>query len=146
MRHSGQWKRIFWLVQTIFYIFFQRLLPEKAFFLSSGNLVLKESFIPANGERYFFLIKTITLLESFFYQRKPSLLFQFWKEWKSIFKDITYSCWWKMIFWLLETIFFHCLLYFSRSPSSQSAETHFSVQKNSIFYSELSYLLVKTII
>ena len=86
MRHSGQWKRIFWLVQTIFYIFFQRLLPEKAFFLSSGNLVLKESFIPAIGERYFFLIKTITLLESFFYQRKPSLLFQFWKEWKSIFR------------------------------------------------------------
>ena len=45
------------------YIF---LLPEKAFFLSSRNLFLNESFIPAIGERYFSLMKTVTLLESFF--------------------------------------------------------------------------------
>ena len=110
-----------------FLYFFQRLLPGKAFFfLSSGNVFLNVFFtwnsLSTSGNRHCY-------------------------EWKSIFKDRTYSCWWKLIFWLVETIFFHCLIYFSRSPSSQLAETHFSVQKNSIvFYSELSFLLVKTII
>ena len=59
-------KRIFWLVQTIFSVFFQRLLPEKGFFLSSGNLFLNKSFIPGNGEGFLFLMETVTLLESFF--------------------------------------------------------------------------------
>ena len=27
-------------------------------------------------------------------------------EWEPIFKDRTYTCWWKLIFWLVETIFF----------------------------------------
>ena len=48
------------------YFFFQRLLPEKAFFLSSGNLFLNESFILAIGEGFFSAMKTVTLLESFF--------------------------------------------------------------------------------
>ena len=65
MLRSGWWKRIFWLVQTIFYIFFQRPLLEKAFFLSSGNLFLNESFTPAIGEGFFYLMETVTLLESF---------------------------------------------------------------------------------
>ena len=42
-------------------------------------------------------------------------------EWRSIFKYWTYSCWWKLVFWLVETIFFHGLIYFSRSPSSHLA-------------------------
>ena len=37
-------------------------------------------------------------------------------------------------FWLVETIFFHYLIYFSRSPFSKLAETHFPVQKNSIAF------------
>ena len=65
MLRSGWWKRIFWLVQTIFYIFFQRPLLEKALFLSSGNLFLNESFTPAIGEEFFYLMETVTLLESF---------------------------------------------------------------------------------
>ena len=48
------------------YFFFQRLLPEKDFFLSSGNLFLNESFILAIGEGFFSAMKTVTLLESFF--------------------------------------------------------------------------------
>ena len=140
MLHSGYWKRIFWLVQTIFYIFsetpagesfffclveriFERILHSgywRRIFLSNGDRYFTWKFFSTSGNRH---------------------------EWKPIFKDWTYSCLWKLIFWLVETIFFHCLIYFSRSPSSQLAETHFSVQKNSIvFYSELSFLLVKTII
>ena len=48
------------------YIFFQRLLLEKAFFLSSGNLILNESVILTVGVRFFSVMKTVTLLESFF--------------------------------------------------------------------------------
>ena len=50
-----------------FLYFFQRLLPERAFLLSSGNEFLNESFISAIGEEFFSLMDTITLLESFFY-------------------------------------------------------------------------------
>ena len=74
MLHSGQWKRIFWLVQTIFCIFFQRLLPEKGLFWSSGNLFLNKSFIPAIGEGYFSPMKTATLLERFFLLAEPVTL------------------------------------------------------------------------
>ena len=106
-------------------MFFQKLLAEKAFFLSSGNLFLNESFTPAIGEGFVSLMETVTLLESFFL----------------LAETVT------AIFWLVETILFHWLIYFSRSPSSQLAETYFSVEKNSIdFYSEFSFLLVKTII
>ena len=43
-------------------MFFQRLMPEKAFFLSSGNVFLNEFFIPAIGEGFFSLMETVTLL------------------------------------------------------------------------------------
>ena len=43
-------------------------MPEKAFFLSSGNLVLNESFIVAIGEGFFPIMETVTLIESFFLQ------------------------------------------------------------------------------
>ena len=49
-------------------IFLKRLLPEKAFFLSSGNLVLNEAFIVAIGEGFFPIMETVTLIESFFLQ------------------------------------------------------------------------------
>ena len=49
-----------------FLYIFQRLLPEKAFFLFSGNLSLSESVVPAIGEGFFSLMETVTLLESFF--------------------------------------------------------------------------------
>ena len=34
--------------------------------MSSGNVFLNEFFIPAIGEGFFFLMETVTLLESFF--------------------------------------------------------------------------------
>ena len=85
---------------------FQKLLAEKDFFLSSGNLFLNESFTPAIGEGFVSLMETVTLLESFF------LLAETVTAMKPIFQDRTYSCWWKLIFWLVETIFFHCLISF----------------------------------
>ena len=66
MPHSGQQKRIFWLIfQRLLWLFFQRLLQKKAIFLSIGNVFLNESFIPAIGEGYFSLMETVTLLENF---------------------------------------------------------------------------------
>ena len=69
--------------------FFLYVFPEtparERFLLSSGNLFLNESFILAVGEGFFSLMETVTLLESFFYQRKPSLLFSGqWKPFCSI--------------------------------------------------------------
>ena len=63
------------------YIFFHRLPPKKAFFLSNGNVFLNESFIPAIGEEFFSQMETVTLLRSFFstsgnrhcYEWKPIL-------------------------------------------------------------------------
>ena len=54
--HSGQWKRNFWLVQTI------------SFFPSSGNVFFNESFIPAFGEGFFLQCEPSALLESSFLQ------------------------------------------------------------------------------
>ena len=62
---SGQWKRIFWLEQTIF-IYFFRDFRQRELFLSSGNLPLNESFIQAIAEGFFSLVETVTLYERFF--------------------------------------------------------------------------------
>ena len=45
------------------------------------------------------------------------------------FKHRTNSCLWKLIFWLVEIILFHCARSLSRSPSSRLVGTHCSVQK-----------------
>ena len=91
MLHSGQWKRIFWLVQTIVHILFQTVLPGKAFCLSSANVFLNESFIPAIGERFFSLMETVTLLSSFFLLAETVTAM----SGNRTFKNRTYSCWWK---------------------------------------------------
>ena len=46
--------------------FFRDSCLGKLLFLSSGNVFLNESFIPAIGEGFFSLMETVTLLESFF--------------------------------------------------------------------------------
>ena len=97
------------LVQTNSYTFFQTLLPEKAEFLN-------ESFIPAIGERFSSLMETVTLLEHFF------LIV----ETVTAMSDETYSRWWKVIFWLVETIFFHCLIFFKESFIPISGNEFFS--------------------
>ena len=56
MLHSGQWKLIFWLVQTryinIFCIFFPETFVSESFFPSSVNVVLNESFISDIGNGF----------------------------------------------------------------------------------------------
>ena len=122
---------------------FSKTPAGESFFQFIGNLFWNESFIRAIGEGYFCLMETATLLESFFSSSGNRHCY----EWKQILKGKIYSSWWKLIFWLVETIFFHCLIYFLRSPSCQLAERYFSARKNRIiFYSGLSFLLAKTII
>ena len=94
MLHSGWWKRIFWLVQTIFLYIFQRLLLEKLFFLSSGNLFLSESLTAAIEERIFLSSGDHHFTWKFFSTSGNCHCY----EWKPIFKDRTYSCRWKLIF------------------------------------------------
>ena len=111
-------------MQTIFYIFFRDSCWGKIYFPSSGNVFLNESFtkiLLSNGHHHF--------TWKFLFTRGNRHCY----EWRPIFKDKSYSCWWKLTLWLVETIF-HWLIYFSRSPSSQLAETHFSVQKKRLFF------------
>ena len=107
------------------YIFLSRIRPLKAFFASSENeSFLNESFIPVSEKdfpssrnrplylSFFLLTETVTCMSG-----------------NQLFKDRTYFCRWKLIFWPVVTIFFHCFRYFSRSPSSRSVQMNFSVQK-----------------
>ena len=91
---------------------------RKPFFLSNGNIFLNESFIPAIGEEFFSLMETVTLLERFFLLAETVTAMsgnQFYRQ---------------NLFLLVETNFptrfsSRCLIYVSRSPSSQLAEAHF---------------------
>ena len=67
-------------------------------------------FFPPSG--FFLLAETVTDMSG-----------------NQLLKSRIYSCWQKLIFWLAEIIFFLCLRYFSRSPSSRLVEIHFLVQK-----------------
>ena len=98
--HSGQWKRIFCLVETVLFIQFYCFiilkfgvsnhsksfwLVEVNFFhfsdtpaserysLSSGNVLLNQFAIPYGGDRFFGLVETVFCLIFFFYKWKPSL-------------------------------------------------------------------------
>ena len=83
MLHHGQWKRNFWLVETIFYKCFSRLLPIKVLFPSSGNAFLNKALILAIGEGFFLQWKFSTLLESFFLPAKTVTK----REYNSLFKS-----------------------------------------------------------
>ena len=98
-----------------------RILPAKAFF----------RFVEMNPSlqllrRIFSLVETIYFTWEFFSaKRKLSLI---WVE-TNFFKTRTYSCWWKLVIWLMETISSifsgNTPSYFSRSPSSRLVEMHF---------------------
>ena len=97
MHHSGWWKRIIWLVQTIFYIFFQRLLPGvkwKRIFLTDFSFRLAETDFLSSGKSAFLFRALLKVLKF----------------------GGTNSCLWKLICCLVELIFSH----FSDSPSSES--------------------------
>ena len=132
MFHSGQWKRIFWLVQ-----------PINFFPVQCKRIFFNESFIPAIGKGFSHQFKASTLLESSFLLaetvsdmsgnhfskerpyscRRNSFLFSlpqiFFKQffipaWKHIFqsrrKSIAFyldffSCQWKPLFRLWTSLF-----------------------------------------
>ena len=66
------------------------------------------------------LMENVTLLERFFSTNGNS------HEWGPIFKDWTCSYWWKLIFWLAETSFFHSLIFFKESFIPISGNAFFS--------------------
>ena len=115
---------------------------RKKYFTASGNhfrflsqkkqffLIVETYFSMSASFFIFYLVKTIYFTCEFF----PTSRNRHWYEWKPFFKNRTYSCWWTLIFYLLETIFFHFLRYFSRSSSSRIVETNFSVQKKMYWY------------
>ena len=108
--------RIFWLVQTIFYIFFFQNPASESFFPSSENeSFLKEYFIPAIEKAFLSSGNHLLYLRIFFLLAETVT----YMSGNQLFKDRTYSC----------CIFFHCLRYFSRSSSYWLMEMHFSVQK-----------------
>ena len=107
MLHSGQWKWIFWLVQTIFYIFLQRFLPEKPFFPFQWKHIF-EGTLHAIREGFFSLMETVTLLESFFLLVETVTAMcgnQFLKTEEVV--EFVRCCQWNLNFWLMETVLFH---------------------------------------
>ena len=124
MLHSWYWKRIFWLVLTIFFIYF-----------FGGYCQWKLFFILM--ETYFWTNPSFQLLEKDFFYSGNRLFYLrafssngncHWYEWKPVLKNRTNSCWWKLICWLAKTIFFSMSQIFFKE-SSGLVEMHFSVQK-----------------
>ena len=65
------------------------------------------SFIPAIGERFCSLMKTVTLLKSFLLLAETVTAM----IGNQSTEDRTCSCWWNLIFWLVETILFQYFKY-----------------------------------
>ena len=80
MHHSGWWKRIIWLVQTIFYIFFQ-----SGIFLTDFSFRLAETDFLSSGKSAFLFRALLKVLKF----------------------GGTNSCLWKLICCLVELIFSH---------------------------------------
>ena len=108
-----------------FYIFLT-LLPAKAFFsvywkrtFQTNPLfqLLEKDFLSSTNfllylRVFFLLAETATNVSA-----------------NQVFKDRTCSSSWKLLLWLVKTILFLCLRYFSRRSSSLLMQTHLSVQK-----------------
>ena len=86
--------------------------PKEAGFPYSGDAFFNECFIQLLQKDFLFSGNCLHYLRVFSYL-------------KTDFKD-------RVVFQLVETIFFHCLRYFSRSSSSRLVKTHFSVQKKKV--------------
>ena len=133
-------EKVFLASTNHFLYIFSRLLSLKAFFglvetyfWGNPSFRLLEKDFTSNENRplfenFFLLAKTVTDMSG-----------------NQFFNDRTYSCWWKTIFWKLETIYFHCLRFLKESLIPVSGNAFFS-PKEKVFYSEFSFLLVETII
>ena len=100
MHHSGCWKRIIWLVQTIFYIFFQRLLPGvkwKRIFLTDFSFRLTETDFLSSGKSAFLFRALLKVLK-------------FGGANSCLWKLRLYSRQQKGIFCLVKTVFFYFVL------------------------------------
>ena len=84
-------------------IFWETPVGECFFFLSSWNLFMNESFIPAIGKGFFSVMEKNRYFTWKLFSTSGK---RHYYEWKPIFKDRICSCRWKLILWLIETIFF----------------------------------------
>ena len=91
--NSGQWKGIFWLVETLFLKQLLDISTSGSFFSSSGNVALKRILYSGQWESIFF-----TFLGK-----------AFSVQCKIIFQQIFHFGQWKLIFWVVETILFQYL-------------------------------------
>ena len=103
---------IFWLVETLFKIYFSDISASnlcryytfmQVFLSSSKNVVLKQILHSGQWKQIFRLVETI----SFQYFKYPFHWKQFFHLLEIFFKRILYSSQWQRISCLLETIFFH---------------------------------------
>ena len=134
MLHSGQWKRIFWLVQTV------------SFFPSSGNVFFNESFIPSIREGFSLYWKPSTLLESSFLLAETDMSGNHFLQTNLILTSGThFSASGNTFLTLPQTwptlckLSRPCLRYFSRSSSSRLVETHFTVGKKKYCFFTVFY-------
>ena len=115
---------------------------RKFFFLSSGNVFVNEPFIPAIGEGFFSLVEHVTSFERFFLLVKTDVMSE--DQFLNTELILAGGNWFsaqRKPFVFMVPYTFQGVLYRNKH------KTHFSVQKNSIiFYSELSFLLVKIIV
>ena len=108
---------------------------NECFIPGSGNGLFHESFIPAIGERFSLQWKRSTLLESSFLLAK-TVTDTSGNYFLKI--DRPYSCQWRLIFQLMETIF--------SIASHIFQEVLLPASGNTFFSPELIFLLVEIII
>ena len=99
MFHSGQWKLIFWQVQTI-----------SCFSVQWKRIVFNESFIPAIGEVFSLYWKLSTLLESSFL-----LMENIFSIVSDIFQEVFHPGKWKHIFQSRKKVLFFTQKFFPAS-------------------------------
>ena len=122
----GNW--ISWLVQTICYIFSETPAGESFFFYLVETYFWTNPSFQLLEKDFFSLMETVTLLESFFSASGNRHCY----EWKPIYKDRAYSCWWKLILWLILSFVpiswnaffspkgYYCFLFRALFPASEN--------------------------
>ena len=89
-----------------FYVFFQRLQSENVFFFVLLKLIFERILHSGYWKRIFLCNGEKPLHRYFTWKLFSTSGKRHYYEWKPIFKDRICSCRWKLILWLIETIFF----------------------------------------